>query len=121
MKNRIQTPFVVLIVALLCTSTATAQLASDKVRLYARQKMQNIPPEQRRIHHNTLTASNKNLLPSNNISKISAQDIPASMRSKFPVQPNNYPTNRPRVLASNSPKLREKRFPKRPPALPVVF
>src|SRR5688572_16043771 len=121
MKKRIQTPCVALIVALLFTSSATAQLASDNVRMYARQTMQNIPAEQRNIHHNTLTASNKNLLPSNTISKINPQDIPANMRSKYPVRPNNYPTNRPRVLASNSPKLKEKRYPKRPPALPVVF
>jgi hypothetical protein len=121
MIKSIRTLSVSLIVALAFTTTASAQYASDNIRNYSKQKMQQLPADQRNVHHNTLTASNKNLLPSNRISKINPQDIPANMRSNRRVDPNNIPANKPRVLASNSPKLKQKRYPKRPPALPVVF
>ena len=121
MKKSVQILSIALIVALAFTRTASAQYASDNIRNYSRQNMQQFQADQRNVHHNTLTASNKNLLPSYTISNINPQDVPANMRSRYPIQPNNYPTNRPRVLASNSPKLKEKRYPKRPPALPVVF
>ena len=102
-------------------STVNAQLASDNISRYGKQKMKELPPSQHNVRHNTLTASNKNLLPSNLISKSYQQKIPASMRSRVPIRSDNYPRNKPRILASNSPRLKAKKFPKRSPALPVVF
>src|SRR6478609_4544372 len=100
--------------ALMLTSTINAQYASDNVRKFGKQKMQQA--DQSNVHHNTLTASNTHLLPSNTISRSKApKKVPAQMASRKPVQPQLVSWNRPRVLASNSSKLKKKQFPKRSP------
>lgn len=106
--------------ALSLALTGNAQYASDNVRRFGKEKMQQ--GDHSNVHHNTLTASNTHLLPSTSISRIKVQKkVPAQMASRKAVKPQHIPWNRPRVLASNSPKLKKKQFPKRSPALPVVF
>ena len=113
---------VITLLALVLTSQANAQYASDNISRYGKQKMQELKVRQPNVQHNTLTASNARLLPSNVASwTYFQQRIPENMRSHARAYPPKFPRNNPRVLASNSPKLREKKQPKRPPALPVVF
>ena len=108
--------------AMVLALKTNAQYASDNIRNYASQQRQLAALRQLNVHHNKLTSSNKNLLASNNISRNNIeQKIPANMRSRFTVHPQNNRRVRPEMLASNSPKIKQKPIQKRPPALPVVF
>jgi len=122
MKKSIHILSVTLLFALFITTKSNAQFASDHVADYAKQMMQKLPAQQRNVHHNTLTASNRNILPSNSVTHNNIQQkIPVQIRSRKPGRANNIPRNRPTVLPSNSPTLAQQGHPKRPPTLPVAF
>ena len=110
-----------LLLAMVLALNTNAQFASDNIENFANQQRQLAALRQLNVHH-TQTAFNKKLLASNNVSRNNIeQKIPANMRSRFTVHPQNNRRVGPEMLPSNSPKLRQKPVRKRPPALPVVF
>src|SRR6478735_9147226 len=105
--------------AMVLSLKTNAQFASDNIKNFANQQRQLAALRQPNVHHDTQTSFNKNLLASNNVSRNNIeQKIPANMRSRFTVHPQNNRRTRPEMLPSNSPKLRQKPVRKRPPALP---